>query len=101
MQRDFEPFSTAVDVRVIPSGGWQRVIGALLCVFGLFPALAATPLNGAEAAATICFTLGGALLFWGAMLRYLSALEEKLGLLIVSSGASEQTDSMHQAAPRS
>lgn len=83
MKREFEPFSAGVDVRVIPTGRWQRIGGIILILFGLFPALAATPLNGAGAIASACFGVGGGLLFWGVLLRYLSAIEEKLGLLIV------------------
>ena len=62
----------------IPSGSWQRIIGGCLISFGLFAALAATPFNGAAAAATLCITAGGSLLFWGIMLRYLSILERKI-----------------------
>lgn len=83
---EFEPFSDEVEWRVIPSGEWQRTVGVLLLIVGIFPAVAATPLNGAGAVASLCFAFGGSLLFWGFMLRYFAALEEKLGLLIVGLG---------------
>jgi hypothetical protein len=83
MKRDFEPFSMQVDRRVIPNGGWQRAVGALLDVFGIFTAMASTPLNGAGAVASMCLALGSSLLFWGLMLKYFAVLEEKLALLIV------------------
>lgn len=92
MKRDFEPFSAGVDAKVIPTGRWQRIGGIILIVLGLFPALAATPLNGAGAVASVCFGIGGGLLFWGVLLRYLSALEEKLGLLIVGLELTSPTD---------
>lgn len=90
MGRGFEPFSDHVDRPIIPTGKWQRVVGILLNVFGLFPLMASTPFNGAAAVAMLCFSVGSSLLFWGLMLKYFAALEEKLGLLIVELGFQSQ-----------
>lgn len=97
MAQSFEPFSADVDRKTIPSGGWQRLVGAVLLVVGVFPALASTPFNGAGTVASLCFSMGSGFLFWGILLRYLSALEEKLGLLIFELGFQTHDDETLEA----
>lgn len=62
----------------IPSGHWQRITGLAFLTFGLFAALASTPYNSASAVAALCFAIGGSLLFWGIILRYFYALDQRL-----------------------
>lgn len=61
----------------IPSGVWQRVLGALLLVIAVWGLIARD-----FTISPIFLALAGPLLFWGAMMRYFSTIEAKLDLLI-------------------
>lgn len=64
--------------REIPSGLWQRWVGSAFIGVGLFCWLASTPVNGAGDVAAVCFAIGGPLMFWGALLHYLSVIERRI-----------------------
>lgn len=64
---------------VIPSGGWQNIVGALIFAVGIFAAVAGRPVAGALLAA------GGSFMLFGALLGYLHALEAKQ-LLVIRAG---------------
>jgi hypothetical protein len=84
-------FSDRVDRRVIPTGTWQRVLGALLVLLGALTGIAASQGGaGAGAASAVCFGAGGSLFFWGQqMLKYFSILEEKMAFMVAGYLAEE------------
>ncbi|MGN6270884.1 MAG: hypothetical protein ACTHM0_13450 [Sphingomonas sp.] len=77
-QRELAGAAAGAEANRIPSGLWQRAAGLILFAIGLFAWFAATPFNGAWAAATMCFAIAAPLTFWGLMLKYLRVLEDRI-----------------------